>query len=339
LFSFSEENCRAAKALQNRSPGIPVSKPDFERLPEDPERARQVTVQDLIAFFRHPARYFLEWRLGVTLTERDAEQDDNEPFELAGLDRYAMEQRLMESEIATGHMEDLYPALLASGCLPHGTIGRNSLHGVSQKIRTFVRHHGDVLRSEHLPSLYLNLEVAGVRISGQLEGLRSRGLVHYRYSKIKAGDRLKLWISHLLLQVASGSEGTLRDSLILGKDESGKDSSWIFTPVDNARGRLEELLSLYREGLRRPLSFFPETSWAYASRRHKTSDPSAIEEEAALDAARTVWEGSDFLPGEGSNAYNHIIVGDSDPLDKEFQETARTVYGPLLKAQRKNRGD
>jgi len=339
LFSYSQENCQAAMALQNRRPKDPIREGDSNRLPEDPERVKQVTVRDLIHFFHHPGKYFLEQRLGVSLRERDVEQEENEPFDLNGLDRYAMGQRLMELEIATGHMEELYPALLSSGRLPHGSVGRNSLHEISQKIRTFVQHHSVVLRSESLPSPDLNLEVAEVRISGQLEGLRRQGLVHYRYAKIKARDRLKRWISHLLLQAASGSEGPRRESLLLGKVDKNRDAAWTFLPVEDARRRLEELLNLYREGLRRPLFFFPETSWAFADRMKKGAERSAAEEEAALDAARTAWEGGDFLLGEGNDGYNRLLFGDSDPLGREFQETALTVYGPLLKALRKNKGD
>ncbi|OPY90525.1 MAG: RecBCD enzyme subunit RecC [Syntrophus sp. PtaU1.Bin208] len=339
LFSFSGENCRAAIALRNRIPEGSASEGDSDGIPADPEREGQVTVRDLIAFFRHPARYFLERRLGVTLAEGDVEQEENEPFELAGLDRYCLEQRLLEHEIETGDLDELYPALAASGRLPHGSVGQFSLQGVSRDIRTFVRHYSAVLREKPLASPDLDLEVGGTRISGQLEGLRPRGLVHYRYSRIKAKDRLKLWINHLLLQATTGSEGQWPESLLLGKDEKGKDGSWTLIAVEDARARLEGLLNLFREGLRRPLHFFPEASWTFAGRINKNSRPSPAEEEAALDAARTVWEGSDFQPGEGDNGYNHLLFGDSDPLDREFRDLSMAVFGPLLGAQRKNKED
>jgi len=339
LFSFSEENCRAAQALLNRKPGSPVSERGSERLPEDPEMVKQVTVRDLIAFFRQPARYFLERRLKIALAETDAEQEENEPFDLAGLDRYGMEQRLLEMEIATGRMEDLYPALAAQGRLPHGSVGKYRLHAVSRDIRTFVHRYADILRSESLPPPDLDLDVAGLRLSGELSGLRPRGLVHYRYTRIKARDHLQLWIMHLLLQLAGGPGGRASESLLLGKDDTGKDSSWTFAPIDDARSQLEGLLNLYREGLCRPLHFFPESSRVYARKRMKNSGPSAEGEDAALDAARVFWEGSEFLRGEGMDEFFRLCFGDSDPLDREFQELSLTIYEPLLMAQQKNRKD
>ncbi len=337
LFSFSEENCRAATALRNRTLEGPVRERESDRLPEDPERGGQASLRDLIAFFRHPSRFFLERRVGVILVETGAEEDENEPFALKGLDRYDVEQRFMEHEIETGDLEELYPALTASGRLPHGRIGQCSLHGISRNIRTFVRHYSDVLREKPIPSPDLNLEVAGVRISGQFEGLHPRGLVHYRYSRIKAKDRLKLWIMHLLLQAASGSDGSWPESLLLGKDEYGKDGSWTLVPVEDAHARLEALLNIYREGLCRPLPFFPEASWAYAARKTRNGGTWVRVEDAAFEAARTVWAGNDFLPGEGTDGYNRLLYRDSDPLNREFQDLSIAVFEPLLNAQRKNK--
>jgi len=71
----------------------------------------------------------------------------------------------------------------------------------------------------------------------------------------------------------------------------------------------------------------------------KNSGPSAEGEDAALDAARVFWEGSEFLRGEGMDEFFRLCFGDSDPLDREFQELSLTIYEPLLMAQQKNRKD
>jgi len=334
LFSYSAENCRAATALRNRKPASTPPDRRSETLPEATEMENHVTVRDLISFFRNPARYFLERRLGVNLTETNIGMEENEPFDLEGLDRYNVEQRLMEREIATGDMEEFYPVLSAQGRLPHGSVGLSRFSAVSRDIRTFVRRHRNVLHSETLTAPDIDLEVAGFRLSGQIEGLRSRGLVHYRYTTLKAGDYLKLWLMHLLLQAAGGPEGYALESLLLGKD-----GAWKYPPVDDARDRLEELLHLYRTGLQRPLHFFPETSWAYAKKMIKDGDPTVDREEAALDAARKAWEGSNFLREEGLDDYFRLCFSDFDPLDREFQELSLTLYGPLIEILRRDKLD
>jgi exodeoxyribonuclease V gamma subunit len=120
LFSYSEENRKAANTLLKRSSLTSIPGAEAERLPEDPAMATQATIRDLIAFFRHPARFFLQRRLAVFLGEADIVLEENEPFDVEGLDRYGIEQLLMEKEIETGHMEEVYPVLAAQGLLPHG---------------------------------------------------------------------------------------------------------------------------------------------------------------------------------------------------------------------------
>jgi len=332
FFSFSAENCRAALALQSRQPGAATPEREREELPEPTEGERQVSVSDLVAFFRSPARYFLKRRLGVRLTGAESEPEESEPFELEGLERYGVEQLLLEREIAMGNLEDLYPVLSAGGLLPHGAVGRSRFLAVSGEIRSFVHRHAEVLRGEPRSSFDLDLEVGGFRLSGKLEGLRSRGLVHYRYTTLKGKDFLKLWLMHLLLQVARKREGNAPESLLLGKGEA-----WIYPSTAGAHCIVEKLLFLYREGLRRPLHFFPETSLAYATQRIKGAPQAQEGEESSLQAARTAWEGSPYRSGEGCEESYRLVFGDGDPLDGEFRKLALSVYGPLLEAVRKEK--
>ncbi|OPY09728.1 MAG: RecBCD enzyme subunit RecC [Syntrophus sp. PtaB.Bin001] len=330
LFSYSREECRAAEALLKRHSCNSLSDGEVERLPEDPEMEKQVTIRELIGFFRNPAKYFLKKRLGVFLEESDVQQEENEPFDLTGLDKYGIGQRLLEKEIATGDMEALYPAIAAEGRTPHGAVGHYELNKISGEIKTFVRQNEEVLRSKRLPALDIELEVNGFRITGQLEGFRSPGLVLYRYAAIKAKDHLKLWIMHLLLQATSGPEGNGRESLLLGKD-----GAWTYSPVEAPLSRLEEIIGIYQEGLCRPLHFFPESSLAYVESLRKSGGCNDESEEAALDKARTAWEGN-YLPGEGADGYYRLCFGNSEPLDEEFRRLSLAVFEPMFEAQRKN---
>ena len=93
---------------------------------------------------------------------------------------------------------------------------------------------------------------------------------------------------------------------------------------------LAGLLDLYWKGLTRPLKFFPQTAWAYAE--------AALKQEAGeskqdpIGVARLSWEGNPFseVPGECEDAYFDLCFRNVDPLDEEFQQTARAVFEPLL---------
>jgi len=71
----------------------------------------------------------------------------------------------------------------------------------------------------------------------------------------------------------------------------------------------------------------------------KEGAPTEEGEEAALDAARKAWEGSNFLRGEGLDDYFRLCFSDFDPLDREFQELSLTLYGPLIEILRRDKLD
>jgi exodeoxyribonuclease V gamma subunit len=100
------------------------------------------------------------------------------------------------------------------------------------------------------------------------------------------------------------------------------DASKTFTPVENAAEILQTILGLYKEGLAKPLRFFPASSMAYA---HK--------QEWNLEKARTKWEGLYNFPGEGDDPYFRLCFGQVDPFNAEFERVARTLLEPLLRHQ------
>ena len=66
-----------------------------------------------------------------------------------------------------------------------------------------------------------------------------------------------------------------------------------FSPVENSGDNLAALLDLYREGLSRPLHFFPELSREYAEQTHKKGKG----ENEAIRVVVKKWQGSDYAKG------------------------------------------
>lgn len=108
---------------------------------------------------------------------------------------------------------------------------------------------------------------------------------------------------------------------------------YAFEPVEEGGEILEGLLNLYWEGLRRPLRFFPESSWIYAQERLSKKSAS----DASLKSARKVWEGG-WNRGESQDLSYHFCFGEGDPLNLEFEEIALEVFEPLLAFLREEQG-
>ena len=93
LVSYSAANAQAAGVFRARahSPVAFLSEP----LPAPPDEMRIITVDDLLLFYKNPARWFAQKRLG-TYTGHDRQLlDDTERFVIDGLDEYSLNDRLL----------------------------------------------------------------------------------------------------------------------------------------------------------------------------------------------------------------------------------------------------
>jgi exodeoxyribonuclease V gamma subunit len=81
--------------------------------------------------------------------------------------------------------------------------------------------------------------------------------VRHRYDDVRASDYLAGWIDHLFF-CATAPANAARTTRW-----HSRDGIYVLGPYAEAKERLEELMALYREGLQRPLHFFPRSSWTY----------------------------------------------------------------------------
>jgi exodeoxyribonuclease V gamma subunit len=320
LFSYSEENSHAARRLRARFD----ARPTFfaGALPDPGKDWRNIEVIDLVNFFRNPCRFLLERRLGTTLVEDADMPVDQEAFDITGLERYDLEQRLVEKALAGQHPEALFPIFRASGRLPHGNVGAICYNNLIRGVENFTAGIKPFLTGEALEPVDVRLDIAGFQLHGRIENRRPGGLFHYRYAELKAGDHLRLWVHHLILNHMQPDGQDSFGSLLIGRDQG-----WAYLPVTNAAAVLQQLLTLYWKGLSVPLKFFPDASWTYAEQRLENGK--TITE--ALRMARPLWTGSDYRRGESKDRYYRRCFGEQDPLDEEFEQLSVLVYEPLMK--------
>ena len=110
---------RCARHVRRKRP--PPASTHFPPGPH-PHRER-VALSRLVSFFAHPARSFLRERLGLRLESEEPALDEDEPFELDGLDRYVLRSRIWESMRAGSEAEHAETILRGSGRLPQRALG------------------------------------------------------------------------------------------------------------------------------------------------------------------------------------------------------------------------
>ena len=321
LVSYSEENYEAARhaAGLREEPAffIPTG------LPELTEEWKIVDVDPFCRFFGNPARYLLNKRLGIYLDDETGILDENEPFDLSGLERYQFEQDLVNRILQKLDLKNYHSAAKASGQLPHGAPGEWLYAQTWAQINSFVRTVLPYLEKGPLEPLDVDLTLDGFRLQGRIGNIYPDGLMFYRYAKIRPQDRLTLWIHLHILNLMTPKKDADKGILIC------KDKVCTYEPFEGSEELLKTLLAIYRQGLTKPLHFFPRSSFAFAEAMEKHGD-----EGKALATARRTWD-SDFGLSERDDPYFCLCFSKDDPLDEDFRELAMEVFGPILRNETK----
>ncbi|WAC07394.1 MAG: exodeoxyribonuclease V subunit gamma [Thermodesulfobacteriota bacterium] len=323
LKSFSKDNYDAALtergASKNAQPFISrgLSQPD--------EQFKEIELSSLIKFYANPAKFFLNRRLGIFLEEKTPVLSEREPFDLKGLEKYALEQTLLQKSLANNDLTEYLSAVKASGKIPPGTLGEYLYQKSREEVERFAHTIKPYITETPLNPIEFNLKIADYTLSGQIDTIFESGLIHYRYTKVKIKDRLKIWIYHLVLNSMERAQYPKKSIFI------GEDTMVVLFSVPESDKILLNLIKKYWEGLSKPLPFFPEASWEYA---HAILGKKMADEEA-MRKARDKWEGDDYYRGESHEPSCRLCFGTGDPLNGEFRRIAREIFEPMIKCQEK----
>ncbi|KHD07909.1 hypothetical protein PN36_17355 [Candidatus Thiomargarita nelsonii] len=321
LFSFSSEYCVASAALLNeRREGQSFF---VNPLPEPIAEWKTVDINRLVRFFKNPAAFLLRERLGISLQTSKKFVKESEPFEVEGLERYALKQLLVEKSLEGMDLQAYQSIAKAGGELPHGKIGDYVYSELIKEIQGFVRRVQEVTQQEKRDAIAVNLRIGDIHITGRLSRLWRDNLIHYRCAKLKVKDYIQVWIYHLILNSLKDKD-LPRHSLLIG-EEGGCE----YQPVSHSEEILDSLLKLYWQGLVEPLRFFPESSLTFAEniRWGKTEDEAFVR-------AQESWVGSSNKRGEAEDDYYQLCFGppeESTALENgQFKILAKAFFEPLL---------
>jgi exodeoxyribonuclease V gamma subunit len=321
LFSYSEENCHAARQLH--SPQTPP--PFFQGLLPEPEaEARVVDLGALVQFYSHPSKYLLENRLGIRPRSFQSSSDDRENFNLNGLEQFLTRQAILNGRLQDPTLPDRYALLNAAGCLPHGASGKAAYDRLSQEVSEFMATLSQYEGGARPSVLPIDYQAPPFRMIGQIDGIYPGGRVWYRLAKLRPQDLLSCHIVHLALVLNSEADVACRSTLLC------KDQIWQFEKTEMAREHLDALLALYWKGMQYPLAIYPRCSFEYAFQRIVKGKTRA----QAIAAGRRRWNGGYFKKGECDDVYLNLAFGQEDPFTGEFEDLSIQIYSPLFEGAR-----
>jgi exodeoxyribonuclease V gamma subunit len=310
LFSYSAENLSAAGGLlaaDNKHPRFftePLSPPD--------ERYRDVRIADVVKFFENPSAYLVRHRLGIIPEVKSVPLEERELFELDSLQAYGIKKELLEQAVEGKSVAELLPIVRARGILPPAGQGdaifaqlATEAIGLAEQVREVIEGYC------YLPPLDVDLTIGKFRVYGRITSILPGHLLRYRSAKLSAKDQVKLWLEHLVLNVAAAERYPLVSTLIM------QNGSVTLRPVPDSRELLEVILERYWEGLTLPLHFFPRSSLACATKGNIT-------------AAEAEWHNERY-PESADPAYV-LCFGDDSPLDGTFADIASDVFNRYLES-------
>jgi exodeoxyribonuclease V gamma subunit len=292
------------------------------------EQGFRLQLSTLAAFLRQPVRHFFRQRLGVYFGESALLGEDEEPFQLDGLQRYALEDAMLsdsgEAEAPDQVRDSLRQRgqrLRRQGVLPIGLIGERVLDELVEELVP-VRTAWLTLCGtywEPAPKLALHLELAGLVLEDWIDQLRSAGeataWLMQMSSRVcdKAGaPRGEKLIPMWLRQLAAAAQGQPVTGFLVARD-----AIVVMEPLEPlaARAALERIVALWREGMDRPLPAACKTGLALVM----DGDP------------RSTYDGGFELSGEVEDPCLARLWPEFAALAAEagFSDACRALYQPL----------
>ena len=280
-----------------------------------------IQLDDLVAFFRSPCKFYYTRKLNVTLEQRSDElPDDEERLDPNKLDEYTIKGDLLaalEKDGAPDTADHLRERWEIEGRLP--TSSGHLIAEAEDEIRVLLKNKATLNlgapRDKHLIDIVLDNDI---RLQGSLSTLHTNdALLFMRPASEKAKDTVIAWFHHLTA-CADGLAVTTHG--VYKKSRTGYAP---FAPLmpETARHNLTVLADLFVEGMRQPLCFDPAIGQKLADGK------------TASDAD---WIGSSFVPGSGVDIYLRRTFGDTLPIpDSPAWQTMLRITHALFDAMPK----
>ena len=302
--------------------GQPLPEPNqITRLPE-PDWPEQLSIDELLRFAEHPARAFARNRLGLFLDLADRpELSDAEPFAANHLDRYLLQQQLIDARLlpdAPAADQVLLEAQL-SGRLPDNPLVEETLQDWQDQADHFANHLGQ-LGAQQLSVETAELALDGITLTASLPCLGNGDLLFWRLADAKGKDLLRLWLHHLFANCMSpcATWGLYRQP----KEDQVYSIELTSMTRDKAETELKHWLATWRRGLCEPLPWHCEVGVVMCKTREKRDYHEGDFEK--------LWQGDGYYnAGLGQDAYLNWFWPEP-PEHAPLYEAITQLYEPLF---------
>ena len=292
---------------------------DNPNLPEPDEPLRQVSLNELIQFYRNPARVFLQRQFDLRLTETADELAEREPFALEAFTDSLISEQALRHLQQGGEAWQVQPVLRAQGLLPHGKPGELLFEQQMEQVQKLLEK---LPKPAEQRTLDLNFDLGAFSLQGQVASVSAAGIQLYHFGHLGVWQWVSVWIQHLALNLCERPPAWAATTQLYMVDKV-----WQLTEIPDAVAELELLLEGYWLGLQQPLPFFPKSAWQMAEKG------GGADVQKALKAGQDEWLGNSYHTGEGTKPEYRLLYRGRHPIEEQPEdclEWAQRVFGRLI---------
>ena len=285
------------------------------------EEQELIEIQDLLRFYRHPQKYFLQQRLNIRLEDIESDEQEHEPFSIEGMDSYLLNHQWIEAKLQQDNLS--LAKLKAQGRWISGELGSIEFIARELEIQQFVEKIESKQAGAIQDPITVDLSVGSIRLVGTLTHQYTEASLIYRYSPLKGKDFIVAWLHHLILNRQSEHITHL----------ISQDDYISFLPEHIQGDELDQFMHYYQQGQSQPDAFFTEAAFSYVKQQQALNKPKSRSSVSALEKAKLTLSESiekSYEP-ELSLLYKNLPTVDS-LLSTEFEGYCQCLLLPVWEA-------
>lgn len=275
-----------------------------------PVTGDDVSLEDLVAFFKNPVKHFLRHRLDVALPDDADEVSDAIPVEVDGLVEWQVGDRVLNALLGGADPEAVLAREWRRAELPPGTRGWQLLQRIVAETIPVATLVDSIRAGRDAEALDVELDLGGGRaLVGTITGVYGDRIIRSTYSRLGPKQWLDAWIPLLAHSASRGATRPRRplSAGAIGRGHKGDPTARIaWASQEDAGDLLRDLVKIYDAGMRGPIPLPLKTGHAWAE-RHRAP------EQARFKPASWKWA-TDRYPGEDAAPEHVLVWGERFPL-------------------------
>ena len=300
-FTFDPTVLRAARAAE----GDREYKPGFTAALLPPPEITDVSLADLVGFFKDPVKGFFR-ALDYTLPSDVEGVEDSIPVEIDALQEWSVGDRMLTDMLRGMTPDRALNAEWCRGTLPPGQIGWRTARTIQDRVIDLAREAARY-RCEESCAVDVDIDLgSGRHLTGTVSPVFGDRLVSVTYSKLGGKHLLESWIPLLALTAHDPRRDWAAVCIGRRKRGDGARVETLHGPAGTAVELLRNLVVIYDAGRREPLPLPLKTSFAWAEASVSRGDP--------FTEALRMWKSNDRFNGEDKHPPHARAWGAGAPL-------------------------